>query len=86
MPLPYLATLLRVAVADKVIRNNSSVPRGDDGRNRARDALCLLVGCVLTVLERQQSLDSCIFGRFERLRTTLTSAELPLISYHCDQV
>jgi hypothetical protein len=49
----------------------------------ARDALCLLVGCMLTVLdeapsdeERQQSLDNCIdllkacSGQFERLRTT----------------
>jgi hypothetical protein len=49
----------------------------------ARDDLCLLVGCLLTVLdqapsdeERQQSLDNCIDllkrapNRFEALRTT----------------
>ena len=44
----------------------------------ARDALCLLVGCMLTVLgaapsdeERQQSLDGCI-GLIKRVPAGLT--------------
>ena len=55
----------------------------------ARDALCLLVGCMLTVLdearsddEREQSLDACIdllrrcSGRFDALTGKHTSSRV----------
>jgi hypothetical protein len=56
----------------------------------ARDALCLLVGCMLTVLdeapsdeERPQSLDSCI-ERFDALRTACDPRETSLHSANAD--